>query len=197
MICRFISRDSLQKRKIYRRSPVESVSQFASFEMCEVYSSRYSVFNASSIGQLGLCLLYVWYMFKSNVKIRKMNWDKFDALSIPIYVTVQDLDHAIRRGQSKRKTVLAQFSNDSTNAVSTEIHNRTVDELKISARDWMNLRSRIIHIRQRIEKDSTREKFGFEVINSRTHRTNEEKARFFGAVRTKSRPQREAGDEHV
>ena len=35
----------------------------------------------------------------------------------------------------------------------------------------MNLRSRIIHIRQRIEKDSIREKFGFEVINSRTHRT--------------------------
>ena len=30
------------------------------------------------------------------------------------------------------KTVLAQFSNDATNAVSTEIHNRTVDELKIS-----------------------------------------------------------------
>ena len=70
--------------------------------MCEVYSSKYSVFNASSIGQLGLCLLYVWYMFKSNVKIRKMNWDKFDALSIPIYVIVKDLDHGIRRGQEKR-----------------------------------------------------------------------------------------------
>ena len=102
MTCRFISRDSLQKRKSYRRSPAESVSQFASFEMCEVYSSTYSVFNASSIGQLGLCLLYVWYMFKSNVKIRKMNWDKFDALSIPNYVIVKDLDHGIRRGQSKR-----------------------------------------------------------------------------------------------
>ena len=51
-----------------------------------------------------------------------MNWDKFDAMSIPIYVIVKDLDHGIRRGQSKRKTVLEQFSNDSTNAVSTEIH---------------------------------------------------------------------------
>ena len=39
MTCRFISRDSLQKN-IYRRSPAESVSQFASFEMCEVWAIR-------------------------------------------------------------------------------------------------------------------------------------------------------------
>ena len=112
--------------------------------------------------------MYVWYMFKSNVNIRKTNWDKFEALPIPNYVIVEDLDHGVRRGQSKeqqeyhkvhealqrqRKTVLAQFSNDSTNAVSTEIHNVTVDDLKISVCDWMNFRSRIIHTRQRMKKD--------------------------------------------